>query len=156
MQQDLQKTERVGEGSYVPPTLQLEDGNRRRRYSNIQLLYVLGWITVHVPALNSAVFWVSKYVNKFIHGTSKTKQNVTGAPQSQMNKKWSKITVSVFKLNHYISIISLMLIHCVTSHHSTFQFLWLNYFSRLPRQRATVQCARHLTPHPHQINLFIN
>jgi len=30
MQQDLRKTGRVGEGSYVPPTLQLEDGNKRR------------------------------------------------------------------------------------------------------------------------------
>ena len=32
MQQDLRKTGTVGEGSYVPPTLQLEDGNRRRQW----------------------------------------------------------------------------------------------------------------------------
>jgi len=34
MQQDLRKTGTVGEGSYVPPTLQLEDSNRRRLRQN--------------------------------------------------------------------------------------------------------------------------
>jgi len=41
MQQDLRKTRAIGEGSYVPPTLQLEDGNRRRRLHAHRLLFVL-------------------------------------------------------------------------------------------------------------------
>ena len=37
MQQDLRRTGTVGEGSYVPPTLQLEDGNRRRQLDYLQV-----------------------------------------------------------------------------------------------------------------------
>jgi len=40
MQQDLRKTGTVGEGSYVPPTLQLEDGNRRQRR---ETMYICNW-----------------------------------------------------------------------------------------------------------------
>ena len=42
MQQDLRKTGTVGKGSYVSPTLQLEDGNRRRRRRRVSTMSLIG------------------------------------------------------------------------------------------------------------------